>query len=324
MPDQRTRFALLGAGLGIAFLSLSVLVNRATFAGIDHAILFALRGAVARRYHAILSTSSFIGSPEFTLLIVCVVFAYVYIKRRRAPIGLSLFFALFAVEFWGKSVLFHPDPPAFIYRPNFGPGSFPGRLPSRIPSPISTPHFPSSIARSAMVCAAILIAVALVYFFARRRRLWIGLSVLFVLIAVGVLAVPSLFSLGPFWYAVRHSPALDPLRLLVAQMESSFPSGHMARTTFVCVILLARLDAQPIGRTPKVLGALLAGLFVLGMSVSLMSLGYHWFSDVLGGLALGASFASLALWVDGLEDKTSTPEAIRTPAPGSGGRCSIH
>jgi membrane-associated phospholipid phosphatase len=306
MSDKKIRFGMLSAGLGVVFLCLSILVNRAAFKSIDYTVLMALHATIGRKYRAFMSVSSLIGSPEVTLLVVGVIFVGVYLMRRRAPLGLSLFFALFAVEFWGKSVLFHPDPPSLVSRRSLGLGS----------SGAPGLHLSGSMLRSGLICAAVLVAVAVVYILFRRRRLLIALSVLFVLIVVSIWAILFLFHPGPVWYLVRHSSVLYPLRSLLANMEFSFPSGHMARTTFVCVILLGLLDAHNGQRTQKVLGTLLAVLLVMAMSVSLVSLGYHWFSDVLGGIALGASLAFLALFVDGLGSKRSMPVAVRAPAPG--------
>lgn len=82
--------------------------------------------------------------------------------------------------------------------------------------------------------------------------------------------------------------------------SQSFPSGHStlaAATFFTLAAILASLEARK--RTKAVI-LTLAILFVVGVGISRVYLGVHWPSDVLGGWALGASWAFLAWVVLGL------------------------
>jgi membrane-associated phospholipid phosphatase len=294
MPDNKVRFGVLGAGLAIVFLCLTVLANGAAFKGIDDTILRALRIGIGQKYHALLSVSSVIGSAEFTALVVALVFAYAYFCRHRALVGQSLFPALFVIEFLGKSLVYHPGPSSLFSRQS--PGL----------------HLPGSMLRGVLVCAAILVTGVLVHVLIKRHHLVVGLLLLCAAIVASVEDVPFLFGHGSAWLFVRHHPAIFPLRWLYHQMEFSFPSGHMARTTFVCLSLLALLTLENAGRARTFLGSLLVVLFLTAMSVSLMRLGYHWFSDVLGGITLGASMASLAVFADGISQRPAPkqPESI--------------
>lgn len=70
---------------------------------------------------------------------------------------------------------------------------------------------------------------------------------------------------------------------------NSFPSGHMVRATFLyglCLYLAERW--QLFGRDSSRLSPALALLIVL-LGYGLAYLGFHWFSDVLGGALLGLS-----------------------------------
>lgn len=78
--------------------------------------------------------------------------------------------------------------------------------------------------------------------------------------------------------------------------SQSFPSGHSvmaAATFFTLATVLASVEAK---KRTKALIYGLAAVFVIGVGISRVYLGVHWPTDVLGGWALGASWALLA-WI---------------------------
>jgi len=91
----------------------------------------------------------------------------------------------------------------------------------------------------------------------------------------------------------RARPALpDP----VAHAPGfSFPSGHaMTGMTSFAILLLVLLPVVSRGFRP--LFWAVAAISVLGVGFTRIALGVHWFSDVLGGWALGLAVVALTGW----------------------------
>ncbi|HXX39256.1 MAG TPA: phosphatase PAP2 family protein [bacterium] len=112
-----------------------------------------------------------------------------------------------------------------------------------------------------------LVAAALVLLMlhgAQRRRalLWIGAGAAGFVLA----AVAPTYVIGDIGRHVLQVTGLYPVY--------GFPSGHTMRTTFLAGTALRRVPA-------------LALCVVVGMMVSLVYLGLHWMSEVLGGFCLG-------------------------------------
>lgn len=77
---------------------------------------------------------------------------------------------------------------------------------------------------------------------------------------------------------------------------SSFPSGHMGRTIFLSIIFAFIIyNSKKFSTFQKKLSYYLIIIIVGLMFVSRIYLGEHWFSDVIGGGILGASFGLLSL-----------------------------
>ncbi|WP_234312671.1 phosphatase PAP2 family protein [Streptomyces seoulensis] len=78
---------------------------------------------------------------------------------------------------------------------------------------------------------------------------------------------------------------------------AAFPSGHAMTATVVCGLLLWLVRESGV-RGPRWYGAVvLAVVSVLGVGLTRVWLGVHWFSDVLGGWLFGALVVAVAVRV---------------------------
>jgi undecaprenyl-diphosphatase len=140
--------------------------------------------------------------------------------------------------------------------------------------------------------ASVTVAIAALLAFAAWRRGpplgWLAAG-LFVLVgAVGVALKLGIDQPAPpdellraFW---------NPLSVLVST-PSSFPSGHVARVTFLAVFAAVLAGTT---RAKLALAAVVAYTFWARVYV-----GHHWISDAVGGIALGIAAGGLAaMWIE--------------------------
>jgi membrane-associated phospholipid phosphatase len=132
----------------------------------------------------------------------------------------------------------------------------------------------------------------------RRKKSWhvSGLIVPVALIAIVVFEIYGksiVHHPSPPFGMVKHPTTIFPADYVNEQY--SYPSGHAARSLFMAIIIGITLWRERIRKKYLFVSAiaLLSG-YVLLVSVSKVYLGHHWFSDVVGGLLLGASFGLLS------------------------------
>jgi undecaprenyl-diphosphatase len=122
----------------------------------------------------------------------------------------------------------------------------------------------------------------------------------------------------------RARPQVDWAKVLT---DYSFPSGH-TMNGFVFYVALALLAWSVFGRRTGLVALTVAVLLAFWIGVSRIYLGYHFFTDVVGGflagfawlLVVGAAFRARPKWWKwGPEDtgQTRAPRANRSDGPGT-------
>ena len=140
----------------------------------------------------------------------------------------------------------------------------------------------SDIAHLANPKSYIAIGLALVVVAALRRRPRVAAAILFLLFATGATTAV----LKPLLAHPRFSEWLGEGQISAA----SWPSGHAtaAMTLALCAVLAATPRSRP---TVATIGA----LFAVAVSYSILALGWHFPSDVVGGFFVASTWTLLAV-----------------------------
>lgn len=151
---------------------------------------------------------------------------------------------------------------------------------------------------SQIVCVPVLATVAIVV--ARRRRSWRPLVIAGIAeacFALGVGALKVFFARGVTY---DRDPSFFEAGLLeMGTTGISFPSGHASESILLygtAVYLISRYTGAS-QRLVRVLRGAVAAIAAVSVSTSFL-LGWHWLTDLLGGLLIGGVFLRLLVDAD--------------------------
>lgn len=111
---------------------------------------------------------------------------------------------------------------------------------------------------------------------------------LYLLGMITVLALKNTLSHPAPIFMFQRDSGIGQFSPFYVQTESSYPSGHTYRAFFILTYLAMRLSTQRRSPILASLPLLAAGMIAL----SLIVLGKHWFSDILGGASLAIFLVS--------------------------------
>lgn len=146
---------------------------------------------------------------------------------------------------------------------------------------------------SEVIMAILSIIFIAVYFW--KRHLFTGIfliSAVYIIELAGKLLIyhpkpPSVFS--------RYALDIFFPSSFIVSTSYSFPSGHVARTTFLAVLLCFLWFLFSKKRKSRIVFVAGCVIFLSLVFVSRIYLAEHWLTDVVGGMLLGSSIATLAV-----------------------------
>lgn len=141
----------------------------------------------------------------------------------------------------------------------------------------------------------ILLAFIFMTILFKYKHIFLGLLLYFLIFAIELSGKLLIFHPDPPEMFNRYSLDIHlPIRSFI-DTNFSYPSGHMTRSTFLMVIILFFLISNNSARYKKITATFLVIIYLGIVLVSRIYLGEHWLSDVIGGLLLGTSIATLAI-----------------------------
>jgi len=97
-----------------------------------------------------------------------------------------------------------------------------------------------------------------------------------------------------------------PIAGLISETGFSFPSGHATIATIFFLMLIFTFRKEIKDQTGRTIFTVLSIILAITIGLSRIYLGVHWFSDVLGGFALGIFWMSVIVLVIKIKTKKTS------------------
>lgn len=188
---MKTKLFLLSLFFAFLFTLFSYTVAKEQWQRIDFDSMVRLQDNISRRFDGLFSYFSLVGSVEVTIGL-CALFAFASLMRKRflASAGWLMIIPATAIEVFGKLVIFHPGPPAFLHR---------SLLPSGLPSFYVHTNFSYPSGHMTRTVFIITVLASLIFFYkSNYASKLIALSLLFSLVLI--MGLTRVY-LGEHWFS---------------------------------------------------------------------------------------------------------------------------
>lgn len=166
------------------------------------------------------------------------------------------------------------------------------KLQNKIPARLDLPFSFFSVLGSAEITGIIWFFTLIIM---AVKKFWKAVAALFLLplaLAMEVFGKLYVHHPAPPFLFYRGELEVDfPLHF--TQTDFSYPSGHETRSAFLITFFICYLLFRKSNKTQLIFIPVLLGVLAV-MTVSRISLGEHWTSDVIGGFLIGVSFGIFA------------------------------